>query len=269
VSRPWNSALVIKAIFSPSANALDACALLGGYLLRFRSSRQTVGGSGETDNIQPTFVTGARETPVIGPKNVTAIRPEFWRQLADGPGMTIYRAQFDFRRDLGRWPRARLWSAAGVALALNLSGCMYNQPERAPPPVVVTPIPVEPLPPPVASSGRPQPAKPAPPKAAPKAAESSPMAQTAASAPLTTPVIGQVIGMSQDDLRKTLGEPAERIDQGPGQAWIYRTPTCTVEILFFLDVTRNGYYALDRKLSVGDGPAEHACYTEIQNARQR
>lgn len=73
--------------------------------------------------------------------------------------------------------------------------------------------------------------------------------------------------MSQDDLRSALGEPAERIDQGPGQAWIYKTPTCTVEVMFFLDVTRNGYYALDRKISVSGDPAERACYAEIQNAR--
>lgn len=80
--------------------------------------------------------------------------------------------------------------------------------------------------------------------------------------------------MSQDDLRSALGEPAERIDQGPGQAWIYKTATCTVEVLFFLDVTRNGYYALDRKISVSapsenGSPAERACYSEIQNARHR
>ena len=77
--------------------------------------------------------------------------------------------------------------------------------------------------------------------------------------------------MSQDDLRKAFGEPAQRIDQGPGQAWIYKTPKCTVEVLFFLDVTRNGYYALDRKITgataaLGD-PAERTCYAEIQNAR--
>ena len=73
--------------------------------------------------------------------------------------------------------------------------------------------------------------------------------------------------MSQDQLRTALGEPTERIDQGPGQAWIYRTTQCTVEVLFFLDVTRNGYYALDRKMSASGEPAESACYAEIQNAR--
>ncbi|MGZ6254247.1 MAG: hypothetical protein ACXWM1_14400 [Candidatus Binataceae bacterium] len=76
--------------------------------------------------------------------------------------------------------------------------------------------------------------------------------------------------MSQDDIRKTWGEPKERIAQGAGEAWVYKNTRCTLEIVFFLDVTRNGYYALDRKISGTDGTdlAARTCLTEIQNARQ-
>jgi len=80
----------------------------------------------------------------------------------------------------------------------------------------------------------------------------------------------QIIGLSQDDIRKTWGEPKERIAHGAGEAWVYKNSRCTLEIVFFLDVTRNGYYALDRKISGTDGTdtAARACLAEIQNARQ-
>ena len=148
-----------------------------------------------------------------------------------------------------------------IALAMGVSACQGTQPQRVEPPVAVIPPP----PPPSANpAGTPQPAKPRPPRPAAKA----PAPVVVPEAVMTPAVIGQVIGMSQDDLRKTLGEPQERIDQGPAQAWVYKTPKCTVEVLFFLDVTRNGYYALDRKISVSGDPAERACYAEIQNARR-
>src|SRR5262249_9248398 len=80
-------------------------------------------------------------------------------------------------------------------------------------------------------------------RAVPPAATTQPKSD-AAPAP-----IAQVIGLSQDDIRKTWGEPKERIAQGAGEAWVYKNPRCTLEIVFFLDVNRNGYYALDRKIS--------------------
>lgn len=145
---------------------------------------------------------------------------------------------------------------------------MGKQPAPVTPPVVAAPEIAVPEQPPVVPTPKPVPPKRAAPKPAVKAPDPA-APQPAVTDQIFGQVIGQVIGMSQDDLRKAFGEPAERIDQGPGQAWIYKTPTCTVEILFFLDVTRNGYYALDRKVSVTGDPAERACYTDIQNARQR
>jgi hypothetical protein len=174
--------------------------------------------------------------------------------------MTMYRAGFDFNRGTRGFPRARLYIYAPIALALGLSACMSKQPARVAPPVVATPAIPEPVQPPVAPVAKPLPPKPRVSKPVAKAPESPVAVEPAA------PV--HVVGMSQDELRKALGEPMERIDQGPGQAWIYKTPKCTVEILFFLDVTRNGYYALDRKLSGTGDPAEQACYMDIQNARQ-
>ncbi|MHB1204881.1 MAG: hypothetical protein ACYCZX_04885 [Rhodospirillaceae bacterium] len=142
---------------------------------------------------------------------------------------------------------------------------MSKTPAPVPPPVVAAPQTPAPEQPPVVPIPKPAPPK----RAAPKPVAKAPDPPEAPQPAVTDQVIGQVIGMSQDDLRKAFGEPAERLDQGPGQAWIYKTPSCTVEILFFLDVTRNGYYALDRKVSVTGDPAERACYTDIQNARQR
>ena len=174
--------------------------------------------------------------------------------------MTKHRAGFDFRQNTRGCRRARLYMAAAIALSLGMSACMSKQPARVAPPVAAAPQISVPAEPPVVPTAKPQPPKRVAPKPAVKAPEAPAVLQPA--------VITQVIGMSQDDLRKALGEPAQRIDQGPGQAWIYKTSTCTVEILFFLDVTRNGYYALDRKVSVPGDPAEQACYTDIKNARQ-
>jgi hypothetical protein len=171
--------------------------------------------------------------------------------------MTKYRAWLDVPKNTCR---PRLYAAAAITLVVCMSGCMSKPPARIAPPVEAAPVAPAPEQPPEVIS-KPQPVKPPPRKPVVKAPE--------APAPVPpTPVIAQIIGMSQDDLRKAFGEPAERIDQGPGQAWVYRTPKCTVEVLFFLDVTRNGYYALDRKTSVPDGAAERACYMDIQNARQ-
>lgn len=166
------------------------------------------------------------------------------------------------RIDLGAHrARVRLWTAVAFALGGSLSACQRPQPQRVLLPVEIAP----PAPPVIAPVPPPQPEKSKP---RPRPAAKAPL-QPVTPAPDATPaVIIQVIGMSQDDLRTALGEPTERIDQGPGQAWIYKAPQCTVEVLFFLDVTRNGYYALDRKISVSGDPAERACYAEIQNARR-
>src|SRR5262249_23511356 len=106
----------------------------------------------------------------------------------------------------------------------------------------------------------------------PRTARSAPpVAAPQAKSDTAPPPIAQVIGLSQDDIRKTWGEPKERITHGAGEAWGYKNSRCTLEIVFFLDVTRNGYYALDRKISGTDGTdiAARACLTEIQNARQQ
>ena len=179
--------------------------------------------------------------------------------------MTTYmarfgRAGFDAGRRTRELRRARLYVCAGLTLAASLSACMSKQPARVPPPVVAAPAISEPAQPPIPPAGKPQPPKPRAIKPVAKAPETP--------TPAEPPALVQVVGMSQDDLRKAFGAPLERIDQGPGQAWIYKTPKCTVEILFFLDVTRNGYYALDRKLSVTGDTAEQACYMDIQHARQ-
>ncbi|MGZ6205433.1 MAG: hypothetical protein ACXWMT_11015 [Candidatus Binataceae bacterium] len=105
----------------------------------------------------------------------------------------------------------------------------------------------------------------------PRTARAAPPPTTPQPKPEAAPApIAQVIGLSQDDIRKTWGEPKERIAQGAGEAWVYKNTRCTLEIVFFLDVTRNGYYALDRKISGTDGTdlAARTCLTEIQNARQ-
>jgi hypothetical protein len=130
---------------------------------------------------------------------------------------------------------------------LALTGCAKQVP-----PVVEAPLPppvVEPTPlPPVTKPPPPKPAAPVPPAAD-----------------------IELIGMSQPQVAETLGEPAERQDNNPGQTWIYRAGKCTVEVLFLLDVTRNDQFVVDRSITGTEGTprADQLCLQRIARNRDK
>jgi hypothetical protein len=75
--------------------------------------------------------------------------------------------------------------------------------------------------------------------------------------PSANPAPLQLVGLSQSEVRQLLGPPTASSTKGAAVAWIYQHAGCTIEIAFYYDVTRNGFFALSQR-STGGGEA-HAC----------
>lgn len=76
---------------------------------------------------------------------------------------------------------------------------------------------------------------------------------SASERPLVPSSIVTVAGMTEAAVRGALGSPQEEAQRGSQKIWIYRGNGCSVEVSFFLDVTRNTYAALDHKTRGADG----------------
>jgi hypothetical protein len=59
--------------------------------------------------------------------------------------------------------------------------------------------------------------------------------------------------MTEEGVRRLLGDPRAQIDKGSQKVWSYAGANCSVEVIFFLDVTRGSYAALDHKTLAADG----------------
>jgi len=145
-----------------------------------------------------------------------------------------------FRRSMERRGMGRL-SAAAAAILLA-GGCAHHQ---APPPAP-TPVAVE-MPPIPRPKPETRPHPPAPPAPSPDV---------------------NLVGLAKGDIEATLGEPAAKAEQGTSQSWTYRSQRCTVEVTLFLDVSRNDFYALDRRVDGTDGSEKAAqrCLKQIRDA---
>jgi hypothetical protein len=73
----------------------------------------------------------------------------------------------------------------------------------------------------------------------------------------------QVIGLSQPDVRRLLGPPTTSSTKGAAQAWTYQRADCSVEIAFYYDVTRSGFFALSQRLTRGG--EEQDCLVNIHD----
>jgi hypothetical protein len=96
---------------------------------------------------------------------------------------------------------------------------------------------------------------------------------TAAKAPPTTPAPApdiELIGLSQPQAVELFGTPSEQTERDGGKTWTWRAPRCVVELLFYLDLSRNDYYVLDRRVLGTDGTerAAQACLRKLQNAKR-
>ena len=144
-------------------------------------------------------------------------------------------------------------AAALIAAVLALSGCalLPKPPPAKPPPAIAHQPPPPPLPRPAAG-----------PPASGSAAAAGRLTRPPAE-PDTAPL--QVVGMSQDTVRRLLGPPGSESARGAAQTWTYQGSGCSVDIVFYYDVTRSGFFALSEQLaSGGEGGT---CLARIHDAQ--
>lgn len=102
---------------------------------------------------------------------------------------------------------------------------------------------------PSASSATPKPQS--PPRETPRsggeqrqiAVRPPPSPVTPPAAPLPQPGI-KLVGLSQPETADVLGQPEQESDAAPAKVWRYRSRECVLDVYFYLDVQRNGFYAL-------------------------
>jgi hypothetical protein len=94
---------------------------------------------------------------------------------------------------------------------------------------------------------------PPPEPSAPDAAAAEPLIETPSEAPIVPAAVASLAGMSEADVRRVLGPPRTQTEKGSQKKWTYAGEGCSVEVVFFLDVTRDAYAALDHKTLGADG----------------
>ena len=111
---------------------------------------------------------------------------------------------------------------------------------------------VAPTPPPHPVAAAPAPVAETDPKPKPKAVAKRPSAPTpadtqtaAAPAPadLAAPP-AKLVGLTQAETVSLLGAPSAQWDRPPAKVWHYQGPDCTLDVFFYLDVSRNEFSAL-------------------------
>lgn len=88
---------------------------------------------------------------------------------------------------------------------------------------------------------------------------------------MPAPVVS-IAGLGEDDVRRVMGEPQEKLERDGRKVWTYRGAGCRVEVTFFRDVTSGDYAALAHKVvrtnagnSVDEG-VDGACVQDVRRA---
>jgi len=105
--------------------------------------------------------------------------------------------------------------------------------------------------------------KPAEPPAKPQRHPSSAAAKPA-KAPAPSPE--ELIGLDESGVRKLLGAPAEIETNGAARILSYRSATCTLDVLFFMDMRAGDFRVASYEWdSSGSRPqAAKGCYSELR-----
>jgi hypothetical protein len=154
-----------------------------------------------------------------------------------------------------------------MTLLVPVSCAEIGRDDQPEPPVVAVPL-DEPPPDPATSpplvgllTPPPEPlTKPAPPPVAapPQVAAISP-------APPTQPAPRELAGLSMSETETELGRPSAEADRAPAKVWQYRAGDCAVDVYFYLDMARNGFYALHHEARRG-AILDETCIRTIQEA---
>jgi hypothetical protein len=96
------------------------------------------------------------------------------------------------------------------------------------------------------------------------------LTKLAAKTPLATPPqAGDLIGLDQKGATRLFGRAAEQIQRPPATVWRYKTPSCALDLFFYLDLRsghmRTLHYAF--KGDVGNIEKRQDCLHSIVAAR--
>ena len=114
---------------------------------------------------------------------------------------------------------------------------------------------------------------PAPPPAAtprpPPRTAAAPAARPAAPSPPGPAPDLKLVGLSQPETAALLGKPTLEEEAAPAKVWQYRGRDCVLDVYFFLDVSRNGFYALDYRARGDAGAVTSASAPETERCLRR
>jgi hypothetical protein len=85
-------------------------------------------------------------------------------------------------------------------------------------------------------------------KSPPSAAAPPTVAAQATAAPPAS-AADSVVGQTLNDVRRTLGEPADQYASGGTRTWIYRQAGCSLELTSYYDVSSGDYVVVSQKTS--------------------
>jgi len=75
-----------------------------------------------------------------------------------------------------------------------------------------------------------------------------------------------------------LGQPAQESDAAPAKVWRYRASECVLDVYFYLDVQRNGFYALHyttygaagaQTAAAAASPEAERCVRQVHDERRQ
>jgi hypothetical protein len=80
----------------------------------------------------------------------------------------------------------------------------------------------------------------------------------------------KLIGLTQNETAALLGPPSSQWERPPAKVWHYQGPDCTLDIFFYLDLSRNEFSALHFAAAGPDGaaPPNQQCVSRIHDVAQ-
>ena len=154
--------------------------------------------------------------------------------------------------------RARGWNWVRVILAVALLGSVagcelarewFPPDEKAASASAPHPEPTPVPQPQTQTAAAPPPAPPRPPRPAPP--ELDPR---------------RLVGLDRDETLAMLGQPSSMREQPPSTVWTYKTPSCALDIFFFMDLSTRAFRVLSTELSVDSRAADarRTCLRQLQ-----
>lgn len=119
----------------------------------------------------------------------------------------------------------------------------------------------------------PQPERAAPPPRAAKAATTRPAPKPDRKVAAVKPApeveakdAPTLVGLSEGETARLLGQPAEESEQPPGKIWVYKAAGCRLAVHLYPDMEKGGFYTLDTTAEEG---SRDACVGKLADDARR